>query len=161
MGIDPGGITGIAVWRGQFPWRRSVVEHYQFEQARAIQWISAICNRAYREQIPLLIGCESFTVRRGRSTVHTPQNTALEVIGAVKTIADNVNAVLSMQTPAVAKRAMPDASLKQFGWWKSHIDYRHANDAARHIAGALLIHRPDILMDLHEQVDNATSSTDQ
>lgn len=161
MGVDPGGTTGIAIWRGTFPWKRSILTHYQFSHALAVQTIGDFAQHCESENIPLLIGCETFISRRGRNTVHTMQNDALEIIGAVKRIAEQTGATLSMQMPAVAKMVLDDKGLKKFGWWVSSIEYRHANDAARHIGCAMLNHYPHILMALHEQDKNAASDIDE
>lgn len=157
MGVDPGGTTGIAIWRGTYPWRRSIVQHYQFEQTPAVKMVDDFATQCQMDGIPLLIGCETYIVRKGRNTVHTMQNDALEIIGAIKSIAERTDAILSMQMPATAKHVLDDKALKKFGWWKSSIDYRHANDAARHIGCAMLMHHPHILMALHEQDSNAAS----
>lgn len=153
MGIDPGKTTGIAVWLGQHPWHGSEIKHYQLNRESALKLISEWCVNAHRAGVSTLIGCESFTVRRSRTSVMTPQNDALEIIGAVKIITSTVNATLSMQTPAVAKRALPNDTLKRFGWWVSEVEGRHANDAARHVGAALLVHYPEILMTLHEHTN--------
>lgn len=151
MGIDPGQTVGIAVWLGSEPWHASVITHYQFNRESALKMIENWCRESQKSGIPTLIGCESFTTRRDRNTVMTTQNDALEIIGAVKIYAQMTGAVLSLQSPALAKRAMSNETLRSFGWYVSKINYRHANDAARHIGGALLVHYPAILMNLHER----------
>lgn len=160
MGIDPGKTVGIAVWLGQTPWHASMIKHYQLERNSALNLISAWTRESMMSGIPTLIGCETFTPRRGRNTVMTTQNDALEIIGAVKVYADATKATLSMQSPALAKRAIDNATLKKFGWWMSDVDWRHANDAARHIGGALLVHYPQILMSMHEYANKTTEKVD-
>ena len=150
MGIDPGKTVGIAVWLGTFPWYSSVIKQYQFDRVSALSMIEDWCRTSKADGVPTLIGCETFTPRRDRHTVMTTQNDALEIIGAVKVFSDATGTILSMQSPALAKRAMPSGTLKKFGWWVSEIEGRHANDAARHIGGALLLHHPQVLMRLHD-----------
>lgn len=156
MGIDPGKTVGIAVWLGNDPWHASVIKQYQFERQSALKMIENWLRESMMSGIPTLIGCESFTTRRDRNTVMTTQNDALEIIGAVKVYADATGAVLSMQSPALAKRAMCTKTLKNFGWWVSEVEGRHANDAARHVGAALLVHHPHILMSMHEHMNKNT-----
>lgn len=156
IGIDPGKTVGIAVWLGSDPWHASVIKQYQLERASALKMIENWLRESMASGIPTLIGCETFTSRRDSHTVMTTQNDALEIIGAVKVYADATGAILSMQSPALAKRAMSPTTLKKFGWWVSEVEGRHANDAARHVGGALLVHHPHILMSMHERANQKT-----
>lgn len=156
IGIDPGKTVGIAVWLGRTPWHSSVIKQYQLDRASALIMLQKMLTVSKDNEITTLIGCESFTTRRDRNSVMTVQNDALEIIGAVKVFADMLGVTLSMQSPALAKRAINNQTLKKFGWWMSEIDGRHANDAARHIGGALLVHYPEILMSMHEHANKRT-----
>lgn len=150
MGIDPGKTVGVALWHGKTPWHETVIKQNQFSREDALIMIKEWCQACAVDGTPAIIGCETFTARRGHHSAMTTQNDALEIIGAIKVFADMTDVKLSMQSPALAKRAMSSQTLKKFGWWVPETDGRHANDAARHVGGALLAHHPAILMSLHE-----------
>lgn len=81
---------------------------------------------------------EKFTVTR-RTAELSPQPRAIEVTGVMKFIARRTGATFdNRQTPAAAKKFVPDSQLRKVGLWRPGED--HARDALRHLLLAMTVH---------------------
>jgi hypothetical protein len=121
MWIDPGGMTGIALWdRNSF----RADEHLPFP---ACQLIETYCQRLGSA---LYVGWEKFTIGPNTHKL-TRQPEAYEIPGLVKYLAQKHNCKM-------LKPAMPDARLtatpkmlQSIGWWPYGKD--DAQSAAQHM----------------------------
>lgn len=144
---DPGKMTGIATWDT----RTETFESFEFTVPEYFDWIHNTVHAANAEGEKIILISESFII-----TVQTAKNTAaywsLELIGVMKFLAHRYGLdMVTLQTPAVAKRFMNDQKLKHVGWFKKGTA-GHANDAARHLgtyaAQRKLIFDTNTLMEL-------------
>ncbi len=121
LAVDPGNVTGMA-WgifahEGGHYW----VKHEECDPLRA---------PAFAEDLrPDVIVCESFIPRPG---AHTWQPDALYTIGALRYVANKIDAEFVLQSPADAKRFSTNDKLKRIGWYASSKG-GHQNDALRHL----------------------------
>lgn len=141
--IDPGGVSGIVLWREMKP------GNFLSGQVQIAGPISDHANTLLNMAFDL--GCrvliiESFLPRPG--TVYTSQSwTPIRIIQAIETLLwrnDRDDVEVVYQTPA-QKEVINDVRLKQWGLYQK--GKPHANDAMRHMVLALRtrelkVHRP-------------------
>jgi len=138
MAVDPGKMTGWAVWvpgeddikSGQSPWL-DFLSRYE-------SWISAVT-------FPTTV-VERFTV--GKETLKkTRQYHALEAIGVLRYLSiTRTSRDIILQTPAAAKSFSTSDKLKKLGWWPVGQD--HAQDACRHMLVYAAEHSAELDFDL-------------
>lgn len=125
--FDPGTTTGVAVWNHQTGALHELSGQYQvFDLYRLVdaneRWVS-------HAQVELFTITEA-TVRKAR--VSDP----MDVIGFLKYKAWACGWDIDWSKPADVMRRFPDPALKRVGLFTKGMP--HQNDAARHLAGALI-----------------------
>ena len=141
LAIDPGKVCGVAYYV------RGVFRSHEFPHIDTIPWVRGIIL-GQPDHSELNIVCERFTTGGGASK-KTRQSSALEVIGAVGAMVDELNTphkiiTFGLQPVAEAKKLGTTETLKRIDWWNATRD-GHANDAARHILFGLLRMYPEEL----------------
>lgn len=129
VGVDPGKVTGIAVWWDPFVYdnseKGSDIETAEVESSTfVIPVIRRILRADEGLQRPFAIGIERY-IQNGKKT-HQPA--ASEVTGAVKSLCEELLVRCVYQSPSPAKRAGSTKILKNLGWWTPTPD-GHANAA--------------------------------
>jgi hypothetical protein len=128
--VDPGKTCGFAwLTTDVAPWRFQSWERDRFD---AVQYVGYLA----RNNALHLIVCESFVPRPG---VRSWQPDALEVIGALRQIANDTTVPLETQAPADAKRFSTNDKLSKLDW-RNPTPGGHADDAARHLLLAAVRH---------------------
>lgn len=144
IGVDPGGITGIAHLVSNQP-----PSFHQLTPRGAEQWISAYLEVWEDARIPrpmMHIVCEKYQIT-GRSVRATAQSDASDVGGAIQALCANCRYTqFHWQTPADGKM-ITDYVLQRTGL-KPLVRMPHAADAARHAALLLLKLYPRIYQNL-------------
>lgn len=154
MGVDPGGMTGVALCR--FPsGTGDIIEDRIFEAnelppMEAIDWVDEVLKHRGKEEVHLLV--EAYTVT-SNTVRHARQYDALEVIGATKWLCyKEANVTWKLQTPASRKVVSNDV-LHNLDMYKGSKD-KHMIDAAKHLVlGALklgLIKAEEMVVDLRK-----------
>lgn len=143
IAIDPGGVTGIAVYSGGpvrlYEWEGGFEGMCNWLQCTSMWDVSAIV-------------IESFTINAG---THKKDPVAiydtLYIIGAVHFVARAKNIPVVMQSPQKAKSFGTDDKLRRLGWYNPSKG-GHQNDAVRHLVTYLAsIRDPKILAALVEE----------
>jgi hypothetical protein len=148
VGIDPGRITGIALYLSHYG------DHYSFEydQDGLFKYLDTL--RTTPSVDPVVFVIEDFVIT-SQTGKKTQQKWSLENIGAIKSLCysiDNYSYVL--QTPDL-KEFSTDRKLKSIYWYTTE-GGGHANDASRHLLRYLWVNR--LLADhLRERVKSAIS----
>lgn len=130
VGVDPGKVTGIAIW-----WSGDPGSPVYRREVPAVDVASDLREVLRTFERPTLIACERFIKATG-GRPQTAQPDADRVIGAVRSLADELVVRCVYQSPGPAKRVAPDRLLRQLGWYTRTPD-GHANDACRHVLLAL------------------------
>lgn len=132
LAVDPGKMTGYAVWSTDIP--RPVIGQDDFDS------FLAFAERAARVRGPeLVIVSEAYivsmeTVKKGRQgDAGDPyRQFSLEVIGALRYIAAKHGSEFApLQRASEAKTVFSDARLRKLGWYEKGKE--HGRDAARHL----------------------------
>lgn len=140
VGVDPGKTTGLAVWR-QLGWETPLVttEVADFNQ------VPTVLREMLCRQRPTLIACERFTTQPGSRLSAQPE--APWVIGAVRSLAQDLLVRVVYQSPGPAKKIAPNPLLRKINWYTPGGGGHH-NDASRHIVLALASYFPDTFAEL-------------
>ena len=135
LGIDPGGITGLASYIGGEWW---LLQHSPQDAINFIRdWIAAHCPNYYTSTHVVM---ERF-VPSARKLSFQPD--ALEIIGYTKYHCKDQEVSFSLQSPGDAKTLAPNTLLKTIGAYQAKTE--HGLDAARHVVLHLHKHHPALL----------------
>ena len=141
VGVDPGKTTGIFV----FQWwesGRSVVHRDEWDWQMFCQRMPHMLEHS---KCPDLVVVERFIITQ-RTAKLSAQSEPLDVIGALKFLCFVNGVELAVQSKSNTVHHGSDEQLSAAGW--RHPGLRHANDAARHVAHAVAVRRPDIYQKL-------------
>lgn len=145
IGVDPGKITGIAMYQtaGAFgpgtvigdikSWAVAEVESTQ-----VLPYIRALL----RGRKPTLIACERFVQGTGRRAM-SYQGDAQHITGEVSGLAQDLGCQFARQLAGPAKKTGNDQVLKQVGCYTATPD-GHANDACRQVIRVLATFYPEV-----------------
>lgn len=124
VAFDPGGTTGVAIWRnGNFSSREL---HGTFEEQS-----QEVFDIVY-DNWPDFVVCESYTIT-ARTAQLSQQHEPLMLIGLMRFLCRRTDGpVFVLQSPAAAKGFATDAKLKALEYF-SGSPGGHSNDAARHL----------------------------
>lgn len=126
LAIDPGLRSGAFVWSGPEDWSGGI-----YDPMPLLDWVDDLLR---------VDGLDLMVVEAYRITAETARKSAqhwsLELIGALRWLAYRHGVEFVLQTPAEAKSLIPDARLRDLGFWFSGKE-DHCRDAARHAAFAL------------------------
>ena len=146
VGVDPGKITGIAVWQslqelektiGMRMW--TVTEVGNTQVLPTIRWL-------LRDRKPTAIACERFIQGTGRRPMSF-QGDALHITGEVSGFASSLGVPFVRQLPGPAKKIALDSVLRNLGCYTVSKD-GHANDACRQVIRYLADSYPDVFAEL-------------
>lgn len=121
IAVDPGKNTGVAFY------------NHAWDELTAVQDLDQI-ETVYAVYSKLVVGtvevivCESYSVTGSRVVKFQPYS--LEIIGALRWLAELFGVEFVLQKPGDAKKIGSDDRIKKWGQWKSSTP--HANDAQRH-----------------------------
>lgn len=132
IGIDPGKMTGVAVYDTSIPKKHPVTD--EIPAAEVGKWLRTQVSFDYPGPDVRVMG-EQFTMSSGG--VLTPQPEALEVMGVVKDMKAFLGYHLEWVLPSTSKRRAPNELLRKMGWWRPTKD-GHGNDACRLIVEGLV-----------------------
>lgn len=125
VGVDPGKVTGIAVWWDPFVYDNSEkLSDVDTAEVESSTFVVPVIRRILDDRRPFAIGVERYIQNPKKS--HQPA--ASEVTGAVKSLCEELLVRCVYQSPGPAKRAGSTATLKKLGWWTPTPD-GHANAA--------------------------------
>lgn len=131
MGIDPGNVTGIAMYRVRALLPLLTAEVNADE-------VGAYVRHYLDYSVPkdelVRVRVEKYTITPG---IRTPQPAALEVMGVVKDITRQRALPLSWSNPTTSKNSYPDGVLRKIKWYRRTKD-GHANDAMRQVLAELV-----------------------
>jgi hypothetical protein len=138
VGIDPGKVTGIAVWwsPGSFDSFGGVRPSIDTAEVDADHTVPVL-RRMLDGERPTLIGVERY-VQTGRKT-HQPD--AYIVTGAVRSLAEELLVRCVYLAPATAKKIGRPAVLRRLGWFVKTKD-GHANAASANLLALLATFYP-------------------
>lgn len=140
--IDPGGVTGVALYTPGIGFQSCEVPGGSAQFAPF--WRSVLAQGPIRH-----IVCESFIITPSTAT-KTRQYDALEIIGWLKLECPFLGIPFAMQSPSKGKAFGTDDKLRALGWY-DRTPGGHRNDAARHLLTFLADQRePEILKALSE-----------
>lgn len=127
-GIDPGKMSGVAVWRdGALD--RTLTAEYTVEGVYG--FLQAHCGEFSAQQV------EWFTIS-ARTTKTAVDYDAIHLIGSIKYAAWLCGHPVEYSNPAEVKAQFPDAALKQADMWHPS---DHVRDATRHLCRMLVKQR--------------------
>jgi hypothetical protein len=138
VGIDPGNVTGVAVWWD--PDFYDSTEHGRDVDVAEVEdstKVAAVICRMLDGQRPNLILMERFT----QNARKTHQPAAGEVTGAVRSLAEELHVRCVYQSPSPAKKIGTTELLKRLNWWTPSRD-DHGNSACRHILLGMATFQP-------------------
>jgi hypothetical protein len=121
--FDPGGTTGIAVVDTDN--MASIVTH-EFQWDDVCSFLDGL--QAY--DMPDVFVYETFTITEGTAKL-SPTTAPMDVIGALKYVANRQSIEIVGQRPYDAKHFATDTRLKAYGWYTK--GKGHVNDASRHL----------------------------
>lgn len=143
VGVDPGKVTGIAVW-----WSPAVFDtsgkptplDTAEVEASAVR---SVLLRMLDGERPTLMAVERYI--QGQKKTHQPE--ANEVIGTVKSLAEELLVRCVYQNPAPAKKIGTTARLKRLGFYVATKD-NHANSATAHMLLLMATSHPTVYAEL-------------
>lgn len=136
LAIDPGLMTGIAIWDGcdEVPYTKEIHTREVF-----YAWLNDWLYIAQVDpEVEVVIEEYQITQRTGELS---KQYDALYIIGAVESMCLLRNVRLYMQSRSM-KSFGTDFKLKHLGWWNPSRG-NHQNDAMRHLLRHLVVHQRD------------------
>lgn len=149
VGLDPGESTGLFGLRVD----RSNVDcfvRFQGEAPKALHRLEQVIRDVAVWQENVVIAAERFTTT-DKTGKRSSQPTPLRVLGAAEQLSyQYTNVEFTLQSPADAKKLMPNVRLRELGLYTSadlvgRPDANDVNDAARHALLGLLRRRASSL----------------
>lgn len=136
LAIDPGKVSGIALWQPSEPMKLRTYEvPGRYDVADSFQSVK-----------PSEAVCEQFVI--SERTIRTAQDVnALRIIGWLDIWCHQHAIPLDLQTAAQAKRFATDDKLKALRWY-TNTEGGHANDAARHMLVYLQRKHPAVFREI-------------
>lgn len=143
VGVDPGKVTGIAVWWSPVVFDTSGKPSSLDTAEVVASAVPATIRRMLDGRRPTLLAVERY-VQTQRKT-HQPE--AQQVIGAVRSLADEYVVRCVYQNPGPAKKIGTTRRLKQLGFYVATKD-NHANSATAHLLLLMATHYPTVYANL-------------
>lgn len=125
IAIDPGKVSGIALWH---PMEVLSIKADELTPIEVTNLVDDLWNNTLGQ---ITVVAESFVISE-RTIKTAPQRDALDILGWLTLESQRRNFELVLQTPAQAKKFSTDEKLKSLDWFERTKD-GHANDAARHL----------------------------
>lgn len=128
VGVDPGKKTGIAVWWDPNFYDITGKPAIDVAEVDDSTKVPAVIRRMLDDQRPHLIMCER--CKQNPRKTHQPE--AVEVTGAVRSLADELHVRCVYQSPSPAKRMGTTEVLRRLGWYFPS-EGGHQNAASSHV----------------------------
>jgi hypothetical protein len=147
IGVDPGKITGIAMWQQLTPETLGSgtiigpIKSWAVAEVPTTRVLSHI-RVVLRGRKPTAIACERFIQGTGRRPMSF-QPDAQHITGEMSALAQELGCPFVRQLPGPAKKIASDKVLKQLGCYTVSPD-GHANDGCRQVIRYLADHHPDV-----------------
>jgi hypothetical protein len=129
VGVDPGKVTGISIWWDpdffDSTGRGSPLDVAEVDSSTMVP---AVIRRMLDGNRPNLL----FVERCRQNPRKTNQPEAVEVTGAVRSLAEELHVRCVYQSPGPAKKLASASLLKRIGWWHPSPD-GHQNAASAHV----------------------------
>ena len=151
IGVDPGKITGIAMWQSpeaRLTHNGAVAQNTQpwtVAEVGPTEVLSCIRGMLLGRR-PRLIACERFIQGTGRRPM-SYQGDAQHITGEVSALAQVLECPFVRQLPGPAKKIASNAVLKRIGAYTGTPD-GHGDDACRQVIRALADNFPEVFADL-------------
>jgi len=143
IGVDPGKITGIAVWWSPDFWEaengKKPLDTAEVEASA----VARVLRRMLDGERPTLMAVERYV--QGQKKTHQPE--AHQVIGVVRSLADELVVRCVYQNPGSAKKIGTTARLKKLGYHVPTKD-NHANSATAHMLLLMATFHPTVYAEL-------------
>lgn len=133
IGVDPGKVTGIAIWVQGLGWKQAEVD--------AIRVLHSIRTMLGGNN-PTAIACERYVQGTGRRAMSF-QPDAHRVMGELSALHQEFKCAYALQLAGPAKKIASDKVLRQLGCYTPTRD-GHANDACRQVIRYLANDYPDV-----------------
>jgi hypothetical protein len=140
VGVDPGKVTGLAVWWDPVVWVRPKLPALDVAEVADSDAVVPVLRRMLDGRRPDLVAIERF-VQTGRRMTFQPH--AQQVVGAVRSFCLEERVALVFQQPGPAKKLASNALLRRIDWSNPTPD-GHADDATRHVLLVMATHHPDV-----------------
>ena len=128
IGIDPGVTTGLAhVFFHEFG-DAILVDSAEKDFGDSIAWLRAALRRTNGVERAIVV--EKFIITARTASINAPGD-SLEMIGAARLLARDVDLPLHRQAPSEAKSLVSNEMLRQIGLWERGTG-GHSIDAMRH-----------------------------
>lgn len=138
VGVDPGKITGIAVYWSKKNWYAA----YTGDFDKTCEIVNMLLSRNEPDEGPhIVLAVERYTLGM---TVRTSQTDALELIGVMKWLARTHAAKFMLKGAADASYVGNRLNLSRTGWWIHSDPDNHRNKAFAQVALAVLTHEPKV-----------------
>lgn len=128
VGVDPGKVTGIAVWWDPNFYDTTGKVNIDVAEVDDSTKVPAMIRRMLDGERPHLIMCER--CKQNPRKTHQPE--AVEVTGAVRSLADELHVRCVYQSPSPAKRMGTSEVLRRLGWYFPS-EGGHQNAASSHV----------------------------
>ena len=130
VGVDPGKVTGVAVWWDPevYDCSNHLKSGLDVAEVSSSTQVPAVIRRMLDGRRPDLILVE----RCRQNPRKTNQPEAVEVTGAVRSLADDLVVRCVYQSPSPAKKMVTTALLRRLGLWHPSAD-GHQNAATAHL----------------------------
>jgi hypothetical protein len=126
LAVDPGNVTGVALFDPNEPSARPVTREIQHKDD-----VYRSINKLKYDASVFDIVAERFVISQ-RTIKSERQTDALDILGYLDSLRALYGLEFTLQTAAQAKRFCPDGKLRSLGWYERTKD-GHANDALRHL----------------------------
>src|ERR1035441_10038009 len=123
VAFDPGNTTGLAIVNTDL---MDVIKTHEMQWEELCRFLDSMQDY----DMPDVFVYERFTITEGTAKL-SPQTGPMDVIGALKYVANRQLIEIVAETPHDAKTFGTDVRLKEYGWYTK--GKGHANDAARHL----------------------------
>lgn len=131
IGVDPGNVTGIAMYRVR--WFMPLLSA-EIAADEVGMYLRHYLDYTVPKDELVRLHAERYTITPG---VRTAQPAALEVMGVLKDIARQRALPLAWSSPRTAKNQFPDDLLRKLKWYRRTKD-GHANDGMRQVLAELV-----------------------
>lgn len=138
IGVDPGKITGIAVYWSVKNWYTA----YTGDFDKTCDVVNSLLPRNEPDEGPhIILAVERYTPG---ITIRSSQTDALELIGVMKWLARIHGARFKLQGAAQASHVGNRENLSHAGWWIPGDPDQHRNKAFAQVALAVLTYEPKV-----------------
>lgn len=140
MAVDPGLVSGWALWDSTDLVKQSGLQTQEIEYARIGTFVHQKLEVYKTPGVTLELVVERYTMN---PRLKTAQPEALKIMGQLELVAQLHDVQLHYYLPSTTKTMLSNTRLKTAGWYRATKD-GHANDAARLVGTHLGVRYPEI-----------------